>query len=74
MTATEILLEMYQGKKVTHSLFTDEEFIYMKGHDIYTEEGYNMGTVYGEFWQTRAGPAGDPDAWATGWSLYEEDE
>ena len=73
MTATEILLEMYQGKKVTHSLFTDEEFIYMKNHDIYTEEGYNMGTVFEEFWQTR-GAQSEDDSWATDWSIYEEDE
>ena len=72
MTATEILLEMYQGKKATHRFFSDEEFIYMKGHDIYTEEGYNMGTVFEEFWQMRGGPEGD-DSWATGWSIYEEE-
>ena len=73
MTATEALLEMYQGKKLTHSSFTDDEYIYMKNHDIYTEEGYNMGTVYGEFWQMRAGPNSEhPEQWAKDWEIYNE--
>lgn len=71
MTATEALLALYEGRKVTHRFFTDEEYICMKNHDIYTEEGYNMGTVYDEFWQSRGGPEGD-DSWATGWEIYEE--
>jgi hypothetical protein len=72
MTATEALLAMYQGEKVTHRFFTDEEYIYMKGHDIYTEEGYNMGTVYDDFWQKRGGPMSENDGWAKDWSIYEE--
>jgi len=71
MTATEALLALYEGRKVTHRFFTDEEYIYMKNHDIYTEEGYNMGTVFDDFWQRRGGPGGD-DSWAKDWSIYEE--
>ena len=71
MTATEALLALYEGKKVTHRFFTDDEWLRMENHDIYTEEGYNMGTVYDDFWQRRGGPMGD-GSWSTGWSIYEE--
>ena len=72
MTATEALLAMYEGKKLTHRFFTDDEYIYMKNHDIYTEDGYNMGTVFEDFWQSRGGPLGD-DSWSTDWLLYEDE-
>jgi len=66
MTKDEALQVMKLGERVTHRFFTSEEFIYMKDHDIYTEEGYNMGTVFGEFWQMRQ----DEFGWKDGWSLY----
>ena len=71
MTREEALQAMIDGHKVTHRFFTSDEFIYMKAQDIYTEEGYNMGTVNSEFWRMRGDEPGG-ELWHDGWSLYKE--
>jgi len=63
MTKQEAIEAMQQGKKVTHYLFTDEEFIYMKNGEIHDENGYNLQS---EFWMWR-----HSKEWLTGWSIYE---
>jgi len=68
MTRAEALQAMIDGHKVTHEYFTDDEFIYMKGQNIWSEDGYNFGTVYAEFWQTKS----DNPCFGDGWSIYKE--
>ena len=65
MTRDEALQSMIDGNKVTHRFFEIHEYIYMKGQDIFTEEGYNMGNVWDEFWRMRNGKE-----WQTGWEIY----
>lgn len=67
MTRDEALQAMIDGEKVTHLYFTDEEFIYMKGQDIWSEDGYNFGTVHDEFWWGKQMSTFDD-----GWSIYRE--
>lgn len=43
MTREEALQAMINGEKVTHRYFTSDEYIYMKGGNIFSEEGYNFG-------------------------------
>ena len=62
MTKKEALKAMGQGKKVTHHLFSNEEFIYMVGLNIFDEKDYIMR----DFWRYRTG-----DVWSEGWSIYE---
>jgi hypothetical protein len=68
MTRDEALVAMRNGEKITHTYFTDDEFIYMKGHDIWSEDGYNFGSIFGEFWQTKVNNLCFDDDW----SIYKE--
>ena len=67
MTREDALNAMISGEKVTHEYFSDDEFIYMKDDDIYTEEGFNMGTVNDEFWIIRK-----TEMFDDGWSIYKK--
>jgi len=71
MTRDEALQAMIDGEKVTHRFFVDDEYIYMVAQNIFTEEGYNCGTTYQEFWVERGGRLGS-EAWHKDWSIYEE--
>jgi len=67
MTKNEAIEAMHKGEKVTHRYFSDEEFVYMKGHDrrtVWTEDGAHIAASI--FWDDRAG-----DAWETDWSLFD---
>ena len=67
MTREDALEMIIGGEKVTHEYFSDDEFIYMKDDDIYTEEGFNMGTVNDEFWIIRK-----TEMFDDGWSIYKK--
>ena len=69
MTRDEALLAMRDGEKVAHRFFTDDEYIYMEDHTIFTEEGYNMGNIFGEFWKMRGDEPGG-EMWLEDWSIY----
>ena len=69
MTKEEALQAMIDGHKVTHKYFTSDEYIYMIAQNIWTEDGFNCGTVNEAFWQQR-----DGENWETGWSLYEKNK
>ncbi len=66
MTRDEAIRAMNYGCKVTHSYFTDDEYIYMEDHDIISEEGYNFGGVFGEFWWEKS----TNENFDEGWSVY----
>ena len=64
MTKEEAIEQMKKGNKVTHFLFTDEEYITMKGDEIIDELGYYLNAD--AFWSHRR-----HEAFACGWKLYE---
>lgn len=64
MNKKEALLAMQEGKKVTHTYFTDEEWMSMKDGKILTEEGYLHPFL--EYWSYRTAPG-----WEDGYSLYQ---
>lgn len=64
MTREDALQAMIDGNIIRHRYFGDDEYIYMKGQFIFTEEGYNMWSVHDEFWQSRKG-----GAWEDGWEI-----
>lgn len=58
MSWREAQKAMWEGKRVRHEYFTDEEFFEIKGSKIIAEDGCNMELWYiGEDWQK------------TGWSV-----
>lgn len=64
MNKEEAYKSMEQGNKITHWLFSDEEFFYMDGDDnIRDENKYYLD----EGWEIRKG-----DNWETGWSIYKK--
>lgn len=65
MTKAEAINAMYGGKKVTHRYFTDEEYIYMVGDEIYSEDGVH----HTEFWKIHYSIE-----YQTDWELFEEEE
>ena len=66
MTREQALQAMKYGCKVTHTYFTDDEFIYMRDHHFFSEEGYDFSTVFGEFWREKSRNENFDD----GWSVY----
>ena len=56
---------MLKGKKVTHTTFTDEEWVTMEGNKIKSEEGYKHDAV--AFWQGRT-----HHNFSHGWSEWKE--
>lgn len=69
MTRDEALQAMIDGEKVTHRFFSSDEYIYMKAQNIFTEDGYDCGTVNQSFWISRGSRSGD-DMWLEDWSIY----
>lgn len=67
MTKDDILsISAEQGMKITHELFTDDEYIeVLTNGDIRTEEGYIVSQD--EFWRYRT-----EKYWDEGWSIYQE--
>jgi len=70
MTRDEALQAMIDGEKVTHRFFSDDEFIFMKGQNIFTEDGVNCGASYQEFWVDKGGRLGT-EAWLSDWEIFE---
>jgi hypothetical protein len=74
MTREEALQAMIDGEKVTHRFFASNEYIYMKAQNIFTEEGYDMGTVHDEFWWRRGDNRdGYRHMWHEDWSIYNDE-
>lgn len=61
MTKQEAKIALAAGCILTHSYFTDDEFIYLKDGKIHDEKGYNIDS---EFWALRW-----DEAWQTGWEI-----
>lgn len=59
---------LYEGKRVRHRYFGDDEYMYMYKDEIYTEDGYNMGSINDEFMEIRKG-----GFWENNWEVIEED-
>lgn len=66
MTKQEAIDAIHQGKRVTHRLFSSDEFIYLDSdqNELRDENGYYL--VFTEFWNIRQSPE-----WQTNWSIYE---
>lgn len=65
MTRPQALEEMKNGKKIKHKYFSNEEFIYMDGTIIMSEDGYN----FCDWWETYGKELGND-----GWDIYEDDK
>lgn len=61
MTKQEAIEQMKKGEKVTHTYFSDNEYIYQKGCIIYSEDGVR----HEEFWTLRNGLL-----FEDGWSIF----
>ena len=67
MTKNEAILQMQNGHRVTHYLFSDDEYIYMKDGHIHDENNYlleckdSKGNKI-DFWTDR-----QDDSWNDGW-------
>ncbi len=48
MTKEAAIELMHAGKKVTHTYFTDEEYLHEKNGEICTEDGYVFDTLFDE--------------------------
>ena len=64
------LMESGPHVKMTHTYFSEEEYIYMINHEIYDEKDYKMsfyipGQGHITFWTDRTGPE-----WEEGWSIF----
>lgn len=67
MNKQEAIVAMQNGEKVTHSLFSPDEWITMdKKGWIYTEDGYQVKQEL--FWADRQG-----ENWEDDWCLFDED-
>lgn len=64
MTMSQAVEAMKQGKKVTHRCFMDEEHMYMKNGEIYSEDGVCHGEL---FFKLRTA-----EHWQSGWSIFGE--
>jgi hypothetical protein len=66
MTKQEAYAAMQQGHKVRHEYYSPEEYVFInKKGNFQTEDGYDQGGIYDEFWFKY-------QKWETGWSIYEE--
>lgn len=61
LTREQALAAMMQGKKVTHTSFTDDEYLCIVDGVMLDENGYH----FIEGWQGR-----NMDPWLTGWGIY----
>lgn len=64
MSKEEAIKKLYEGDKVTHKMFCNDEFVYMKDGDIHNMYDEN-GTVLISFWQFRQSAV-----WQKGWSVF----
>ena len=64
LTKDQALEMMRQGRKVAHNYYAPDEFIYMRGNRIYTEDGCDCGYPGDEFWA-------EIQKWPTGWKVVE---
>lgn len=69
MTREEALQAMRDGKKVTHRLFKDKEYLYMTEGAILTQDYYNVGDETCEFWKAHS-----DSCWQKDWLLFKEVE
>lgn len=69
MNRSQMITALKSGYYITHSLFSNDEFIYMKDSIIYDENDYNMGGLSSEFMTIREG-----DGWENDWQIKEFDE
>lgn len=69
MTKEQAIEAMENGDKITHSLFTDEEFIFIKNGEIHDENGYKMRMGNVDFWTDRT-----HECWQDGYSLFKGNE
>jgi len=67
MTRAEAYQAMIDGEKVTHKYFGDNEYLYMIAQNIYTEDGFDMGTIHDEFWRWR-----NTKPFDDGWEIYKQ--
>ena len=65
----EALQLMIDGYKITHRFFGNGEYVYMIAQNIFTEDGYDCGTVTQAFWYSRGGRPGDTK-WLSGWRIF----
>lgn len=61
MNKTEAKIMLNAGCILTHSSFSDDEFIYLKNGEIHDENGYNLNS---EFWAIRF-----EECWNSGWEI-----
>lgn len=60
ITKDEAYKLMCKGHRISHEYYSDDEYLYMKGSIIYTEEGYPCGNYLDKFWK-------EIQRWPTGW-------
>jgi len=67
ISRSEILDILDGGFKVTHSFFSDDEWIALnlETMNYFTEDGCNMGHLFDEFWTIRSG-----GNWDNGWRVW----
>jgi len=63
MTKTEAVNALFEGKKLTHILFTNEEWIENKEGLLVDEKGMKLDRTI--FWINRTSTK-----WSTGWFIY----
>jgi len=64
MDKVEAIAKLKLGNKLTHEYFTSEEYIFLLGLRVFSEDGVCHGTI-GEFFSHRT-----VLGWNTGWSIY----
>lgn len=62
MNRNQAILALRDGHKLTHEYFTQEEYIYFKDGEIYSEDDVCHG--WSEFWSLRTA-----DCWDKGWTI-----
>lgn len=65
MTKTEAIQAMKEGKKVTHRLFTNNEYVYIKNRELFDETDARLNSFV--FWNDRK-----KIDWETGWNIFEK--
>ena len=64
MTWPEAKQQIKQGKKVTHYLLENTQYIYLDGHFLKDESNFTIGDIRDSLFGTQS------DAWDDGWKLY----
>ena len=62
LTQAEALVAMKEGKRIQHQYFTDEEYLFMEGRCIMSEDGYD----FRGWWNSNTG---DNEWKQTGWRV-----